>query len=261
MKSPSFQRLLDLSGKIALVTGAGRGIGAGIATRLAEAGAAVGVHYRSSAEGAERVAEEIRGGGGRACALSADVTQEGQVKGLIEEMVAAFDRLDILINNAGTYPVSPLVAMPEDQWDEVMAANLKSVHLCTQAAARQMIEQADGGSVVNVSSIEGQAPADLHAHYTSAKAGVIMHTRAAALELGRHHIRVNSVAPGLIWAEGLEEAWPDGVRRWLNSVPLGRLGQPHDVADACLFFAAPASRWITGATLTVDGGMLSSPIF
>ncbi len=261
MTEPSFDKLLDLSGRVALVTGAGRGIGAGIARRFAEAGAAVGVHYRTSEKGASEVVEAIRGAGGRAVALPADVTESGETDRLIAATVEALGRLDVLVNNAGTYPVSPLVEMPEEQWDEVVAANLKSVHLCTQAAARGMIERGEGGAVVNVSSIEGQAPADLHTHYTSAKAGVIMHTRAAALELGRHGIRVNSVAPGLIWARGIEENWPDGVRRWLDAVPLGRLGQPADVADACLFLASDAARWITGATLTVDGGVLSRAVF
>ncbi len=254
-------KLLNLAGKVALVTGGGRGIGAAIAHRLAEAGADVAVHYRSSAEGAHEVVESITGLGRRAVALSADLTRSSQVDRLVDEAVAAFGRIDILINNAGVYPVSPLLEMAEEEWDLVVDTNLKSIHLCTRAVAKMMIGQAHGGAIVNIASIEGLAPAAGHAHYASAKAGVLMHTRTAALELGCHGIRVNAVAPGLIWKEGIERDWPDGVARWLDAVPLGRLGQGDDVADACLFLASTASRWITGTTLTVDGGMLSRPAF
>jgi NAD(P)-dependent dehydrogenase (short-subunit alcohol dehydrogenase family) len=124
-----------------------------------------------------------------------------------------------------------------------------------------MIAQGQGGAIVNVTSIEAENPAPAHSHYNAAKAGAAMHTRAAAQELGPHGIRVNAVAPGLVWREGLDEAWPDGVARYLNAAPLGRLGQPEDVADACLFLASPAARWITGASLTVDGGVMTRQIF
>lgn len=260
-KAPEFHSLLDLSGKVALVTGAGRGIGAGIARRFAEAGAAVGVHYRSSGGEAAAVVEEISAMGRQSAALQADVTDGGEVSRLIQETVGTLGQLDILVNNAGIYPASPLLEMADEEWDAVVDANLKSVHLCTRAAARAMVEQGSGGAIVNIASIEGQAPAPLHAHYTSAKAGVLMHTRAAALELGPEGIRVNAVAPGLIWKPGIEEGWPDGVQRWLDAAPLGSLGRPEDVADACLFLAGPASRWITGASLAVDGGMLSKAVF
>jgi NAD(P)-dependent dehydrogenase (short-subunit alcohol dehydrogenase family) len=216
--------LLDLTGRSALVTGGGRGIGAAIARRLGEAGAAVVVNFRTSADGAS---------GG----------------------------LDLLVNNAGIYPVSTLLEMDEEEWDAVVDANLKSVHLCTRTAAAWMIEQGKGGAIVNIASIEGHAPAPMHAHYDAAKAGVIMHTRSAAQELGPHGIRVNAVSPGLIHAEGIEEAWPEGVQRWLDAVPLGRMGRRVEVADACLFLASPAAGWITGAVLPVDGGVLSRPVF
>ncbi len=261
MAKPPLASLLDLAGKAALVTGGGRGIGAAIAHRLAEAGADVAVHYRSSAEGAGEVVESITELGKRAVALGADLTRASEVDRLVEETVAALGRIHILINNAGVYPVSPLLDLAEEEWDLVVDTNLKSVHLCTRAAAKAMVEQGGGGAIVNIASIEGLAPADMHAHYTSAKAGVLMHTRSAALELGRHGIRVNAVAPGLIWKQGIEEEWPEGVARWLDAVPLGRLGQGDDIADACLFLASTASRWITGATLTVDGGVLSTPVF
>ena len=261
MSGLPIDKLLDLSGKSVLVTGAGRGIGAGIARRFAEAGAAVVVNYRASAAGAEAVAQEIRDAGGTVAAIQADVTRRAQVEHLVAATVSAHGGLDILINNAGIYPVSTLVEMPEEEWDAVVDANLKSVHLATQAAAARMIEAGTGGAIVNIASVEGHSPAPMHAHYDAAKAGVIMHTRSAAQELGPHGIRVNAVSPGLIWAEGLEENWPEGVERWLAAAPLGRVGQVVEVADACLFLASPAAGWITGAVLPVDGGVLARPAF
>ena len=253
--------LMDLTGKSAVVTGAGRGIGAAIARRLAEAGAAVVVNFRTSADEASAVARKIEAAGGSAVALQADVTRPEEVERLLAGAVATHGGLDILVNNAGIYPVSSLLEMAEEEWDAVVDANLKSVHLCTQATARRMIEQGRGGAIVNIASIEGHAPAPLHAHYAAAKAGVIMHTRSAAQELGPHGIRVNAVSPGLIRAPGIESAWPEGVERWLAAAPLGRMGEPVEVADACLFLASPAAAWITGAVLPVDGGVLARPVF
>jgi NAD(P)-dependent dehydrogenase (short-subunit alcohol dehydrogenase family) len=124
-----------------------------------------------------------------------------------------------------------------------------------------MARQETGGAIVNITSIEAENPAPGHSHYNAAKAGVLMHTRAAAGELARHGIRVNAVAPGLLWRDGIEQAWPEGVARWQAAAPLRRLGTAEDVADACLFLASPAARWITGASLTVDGGVMTSQIF
>jgi 3-oxoacyl-[acyl-carrier protein] reductase len=152
--------------------------------------------------------------------------------------------------------------MSEADWRAVIDANLTSVHLMSQAAARRMAAQApQGGAIVNIASIEATNPAPGHAHYGAAKAAVVMHTRSAAAELGRHGIRVNCVSPGLIDREGLAEAWPAGVRRYLDAAPLGRLGLPTDIADACLFLASPAARWITGVELVVDGGVLTSQVY
>ncbi len=254
-------QLLDFRGKVVLVTGAGRGIGTGIALRFAQAGAAVAVCYRLSEAGAQAVTETIRASGARALALQADVRNKAEVEALISQAVDGLGRLDVVINNAGTYPVAPLLEMTEAQWDEVIDSNLRGVHLCTQAAAAQMIKQGAGGAIVNIASIEAENPAHWHSHYDAAKAGVVMHTRSAARELGPHGIRVNSVSPGVVWQDGIEEAWPDGVSRYLKAVPLGRLGSFEDVADACLFLASPAARWITGANLVVDGGVMTSTVF
>jgi NAD(P)-dependent dehydrogenase (short-subunit alcohol dehydrogenase family) len=253
--------LLDFTGRVAIVTGAGRGIGAGIARRFAEAGAAVVVNYHASAEGAEETVARIAAGGGRAATVQADVTRAAGAERVVEAAVKAFGRLDVLVNNAGIYPVASLLEMTEEAWDAVVDANLRSVHVCTQAAARRMMAPGPGGAIVNVASIEAHNPAALHSHYDAAKAGVVMHTRSAARELGPHGIRVNSVSPGLIWREGLDRDWPDGVARYSRAVPLGRLGRAEDVADACLFLASPAARWITGADLLVDGGVLTSTVY
>lgn len=244
-----------------VVTGAGSGLGSGIATRFAEAGAAVVVNYRSSESGAQGVVHTIARIGRKAIAVQGDVSERSDVEGLIAQTVKAFGRLDVLINNAGVYPLASLLEMPEGEWDRVLDANLRSVYLCTQAVARQMIEQGRGGAIVNIASIEGENPAPRHSHYNAAKAGVLMYTRAAAQELGPHGIRVNAVSPGLIWREGLEQDWPDGVARYRRAAPLARLGRPQEVADACLFLASPAAGWITGANLVVDGGVMTSTVY
>ncbi len=261
MNIPHPHQLFDFSGKVAIVTGSGSGLGSGIALRFAEAGAQVVVNYRSSAAGARNVVNEIERMGGAGIAVQADVSQKAGAVRLVDEAASHFGRLDVLVNNAGLYPLSLLVDMAEEEWDLVINSNLRSTFLCTQAAAKQMIDQGSGGAVVNIASIEGENPAPMHSHYSAAKGGVLMHTATVAQELGAHDIRVNAVLPGLIWREGIEQGWPEGVARWQQSAPLKRLGLPSDVADACLFLASPAARWITGASLRVDGGVLTSQTY
>lgn len=261
MSVPAVKDLLDLTGRVVVVTGSGRGLGRGIAARFAEAGAGVVVNYRFSAAGARALVGEIAASGGRAVAIQADVTQKAAVERLVTGTVEQLGRLDVWINNAGLYPLTSILDMSESDWDLVIDANLRSTFLCTQAAARRMIAQGWGGAVVNIASIEAENPAPGHSHYNAAKGGVLMYTRAAAYELGRHGIRVNAVSPGLIDSGALEQDWPEGVARWKKAAPLVRLGQPADVADACLFLASPAARWITGANLRVDGGVMTKQIF
>lgn len=257
---PRVRELLDLAGKVALVTGASQNIGAGIARRLAEAGAAVVVHYRSRADGAAGVVDSIVAAGGKAHALQADLAEPSGVDRLISGTLQVFGALDIAINNAGSFPVRPLLEMTFAEWQAMYADNVESAFLCTQAAGRHM-RAAGGGAIVNVASIESLAPAPEHSHYSSAKAAVAMFTRAAAQELGPYGIRVNAVSPGLVARPGIAQDWPDGVERWMKQVPLGRLADAEDVADACLFLASPAARFISGHNLLVDGGMLSAKIY
>jgi NAD(P)-dependent dehydrogenase (short-subunit alcohol dehydrogenase family) len=168
---------------------------------------------------------------------------------------------DILVNNAGIYPPGSILDMPHGDWDRVIAANLTSVHLVTQALANRLRSDGRPGAIVNIASIEASNVAPAHIHYAAAKAGVVMYTRAAARELGPLGIRVNAVSPGLIWRTGLDDAWPDGVSRYRAAAPLGRLGQSEDVADACVFLASPAARWITGTEIVVDGGVLTNSAY
>ena len=247
---------LNFTGKVVLVTGAGSGIGCTIALRFAQAKAAVCIHYRENQRGALQVADQVRNGGGRAEIFRADLSVAGAADKIFRQTVETFGALDVLVNNAGTYPVAPLPELTPGQWRDVIASNLDTVHFCTQAAARTM--RGRGGAIVNIASIEALNPAPGHAHYCTAKSGVLMYTRSAARELGRDGIRVNSVSPGLIWREGLDHDWPEGVDAYRKAAPLGRLGEAADVADACLFLASPAAGWITGANLVVDGGVLTN---
>ena len=253
--------LFDFSGRVAVITGGGSGLGAGIARRFAEAGVSVVVHYHTSASGARALVRAIEASGGRAVAVGGDLRQATAAERLLDKTLEVFGRVDVLINNAGIYPDSDLLEMSEADWDAVLEANLRSVFLCTQSAARRMTAQGDGGAIVNIASIEAANPQTGHSHYGAAKAAVVAHTRAAAQELAPHGIRVNAVSPGLIWAEGIEQSWPDGVRRWHDRAPLVRMGMPEDVADACLFLASPGARWITGANLLVDGGVTAKQLF
>ncbi|MFD9192790.1 SDR family NAD(P)-dependent oxidoreductase [Streptomyces phaeochromogenes] len=275
-----------LDGQVALVTGASGGIGRGIALRFAEAGAAVAVHFRTNAEAAREVVDLIVGSGGRAVALRADLTVEDECHRLVREAAdRCGGRLTALVNNAGVQPVQELPGMTAGDWRAVVDANVSSVFACTQAAVEVMREGrgqgdrrdlSDGsdasglsdrrgssggpvGSITHIASIEATHPAPLHAHYSASKAAVVAHARSAALEYGPYGIRVNTVSPGLIDRAGLAEAWPDGVRRWQQAVPTGRLGRPEDVGDACVFLASPMASWITGHDLVVDGGVSARP--
>lgn len=247
--------LPDLSGTVALVTGASGTVGRGVALRFAQAGAAVVVHGNRNP--ADDVAARIRSDGGTALAVTADLTDERACAELVAEAASWTGRLDALVNNAGIQPVTPLAELSATEWRTMLDTDLTSAFLCTQAAARIMRDR--GGSVSHVASIEASQPAAGHAHYSAAKAALVMHARAAALEYGRHGIRVNAVSPGLVDRPGLTEDWPAGVDRWHAAAPLTRLGTPADVGNACVFLASPMASWITGHNLTVDGGVTARP--
>ncbi|MEV7387544.1 SDR family oxidoreductase [Streptomyces sp. NPDC091215] len=246
-----------LDGQTALVTGASGGIGRAIARRLAEEGAAVALHCRTAVAAAHETAAAI---GDRATVVQGDLSDERTCHRVVREAAAwGGGRLTALVNNAAVQPVQPLPGMTAADWRMVVDTNLTSVFACTQAAAELMRTQPDGGTITHIASIEATHPAPGHAHYSASKAAVVMHARAAALEFGPSGIRVNTVSPGLIDREGLEEAWPEGVRRWQEAVPTGRLGSPEDVANAVVFLASPLASWITGHDLVVDGGVSARP--
>ena len=245
-KIPVTGALLDLSGETVLVTGASGNIGSAIAGRLREAGAAVVAHYFRNEAAAEALADRLS----ISDIVQADLSDESAVERMFTSISPS-----LVVNNAAAQPVAGLGDMTFAEWREVMSANLDSAFLVTQRAALAWIAAGEPGAIVNIGSIEGQDPAAGHGHYATSKAGLTMLTRAAALEFGSAGIRVNCVSPGLIDREGLARDWPDGVARWHDRVPLGRMGSAIDVADAVLFLLSPAARWISGANLVVDGGM------
>jgi NAD(P)-dependent dehydrogenase (short-subunit alcohol dehydrogenase family) len=239
--------LLNLAGQRILVTGASRGIGAGIAARLAEAGAQVIAHGTVAPRDlATRIGAQ---------ALGEDLAEPGAGDRLMAAALAG-GPVHAVVNNAGLQVVIPVQALTEDQVNRHLAVNLTAPLMLTRALAAHRAGQ--GGAVVNIASIEGLQPAALHTHYTQTKAALIMQTRNLAAEFGPQGLRVNAVSPGLVDTGGLAAAWPEGVARWQASAPLGRTGRPDDIADAVLFLLSPAARWITGANLVVDGGVLAA---
>jgi NAD(P)-dependent dehydrogenase (short-subunit alcohol dehydrogenase family) len=247
---PPPRDLLDLTGKVVVVTGAGGGIGAGVASRLSAAGASVVAHTRAS-----HVADLP----GKHVVINADLTSAEGSNSVLAAALNAFGRIDGLVNNAGIQPLGKLIDLSESEWGSMIDTNLTAVHRLSQAAARAMIDAKTPGSIVHIASIEGTQPAPMHGHYAAAKAALIMHARAAALEWGSEGIRVNVVSPGLIDRPGLGDDWPEGVQRWLAAAPVGRLGTPEDVGDACVFLCSDLARWVSGANLVVDGGVLTHP--
>jgi NAD(P)-dependent dehydrogenase (short-subunit alcohol dehydrogenase family) len=257
---PAVRDLLDLSGRVVIVTGASGGMGAAIASRLSEAGAGVVCHYHGNRDAAESLAGRISDRGGTAIACSADIATKTGVETLFGKVTKRFGRVDAVVNNAGWQPVAALTDISGADWNAMMATNVAGPFLLTQALAAHVRQSgARSASIVNIASIEGRQPAPGHAHYAASKAALLMFTKAAALELGPLGIRVNAVSPGLIHREGIEEGWPEGVARWKAAAPLSRLGKPEDIADAVLFLISDAARWITGAELVVDGGVSPRP--
>jgi NAD(P)-dependent dehydrogenase (short-subunit alcohol dehydrogenase family) len=261
MLNKSFISYFDFSEKVVLVTASSHGIGACIAKRFAELGANIAIHYRHNHRGAEATANQIVNLGQQVCVVKGDLSISKDVTEVFQQIRTSFGKLDLLINNAGAYPNTPLLDISENEWDEVLDSNLKSAFLCTQAAGKMMKNNVDGGVIVNISSIEGLFPGSQHTHYSTSKSALIMLTKSAALELAPYNIRVNAISPGLIHREGINEAWPEGVEKWNSKAPLYRLGTPLDIANSCIFLCSEAASWITGTNLPVDGGILSTPAF
>ena len=251
------QELFDFTGKVAIVTGAGKGVGHAIAVWLADAGADVVVSSRTLSD-LEKVVKEIEADGHKGLAVPADVSKGIDVKRLFDAAVNGFGKVDILVNNAAIFPYAPFLDMTEADWDKVQNTNIKGMFMCSQAAAKQMVKQGGGGKIVNIASIEGEFPLTAgRVHYHASKGAVINFTRGLAKELAEYKINVNAIAPGMTETPGLEAAmggWkPDAIT---GRIPLGRLGTPDDIAKAVLFIASDAAEYITGFTLFVDGGLL-----
>jgi len=248
--------MAKLEGKVAVVTGASKGIGAAMAKQLAGEGAKVVVNYASSKEGADRVVSEIVNKGGKAIAVQADMAKPADIERLFGETKKAFGRLDILINNAGIYEFSPLEGITEEHFYKHFDLNVLGLVLASREAAKYF--DSKGGSIVNVSSVVSTIAPPNTAVYTATKGAVDAVTKTLANELGARNIRVNAINPGMILTEGVHAAGIDGsdFRKEVEArTPLGRIGQPEDVAPAAVFFASPDASWITGETLVIAGGL------
>ena len=249
----------SLEGKAAIVTGADSGIGQGIARALARQGCRVAVNYFGTAERADATVAELKELGADAMAVRADVRVASDVDAMVGAAVERFGRLDVLVNNAGVQTWSAFLDVTEADWDRVIDTNLKGCFLCTQAAARRMIASGDGGSIVNIGSGSNKVPFPMLVAYTASKGGIEMLTKVAAVAFGPHQIRVNCVAPGAILVERTSTELPDYAGQFAAATPLGRVGMPEDVADAVVFLASDASRFVTGQTINVDGGLFNQP--
>jgi 3-oxoacyl-[acyl-carrier protein] reductase len=244
-----------LDGKVAVVTGASKGIGAAIAKHLAAEGAAVVVNYSSSKEGADRVVDEIAKQSGKALAVRANVAKKAEIERLFSETKKAFGRLDILVNNAGIYEFLPLENVTEEHFHRHFDINVLGLLLAIQEATKYF--GPDGGSVINISSSASTSAPASASVYSATKAAVDTITKSLAQELGPRKVRVNSINPGMVETEGLHEAGfvgSDFQKLFESQSPLGRIGQPNDIAPAVAFLASPDAGWITGETLVVSGG-------
>ena len=245
-----------LTDKVAVVTGASKGIGAAIAKHLAAEGAAVVVNYASSRAGADKVVSEITSAGGKAVAVQGDVAKKADIERLVAETKKAFGRLDILVNNAGVYEFSPLENVTEENFHKQFNLNVLGLILASQAAAK--LFDSTGGSIINISSIASVKGFPDGAIYSGTKGAVDAITRALASELGPRGIRVNAINPGLVETEGTRSAGiaESDMRKQVEAqTPLGRIGQPQDIAPAVVFLASSDASWITGETLYITGGL------
>jgi 2-deoxy-D-gluconate 3-dehydrogenase len=267
MTSRTIAQLFDLTGQVAAVTGAGKGIGRAIALRLAEAGAAM-LLADVDLPAAELVTAEIVKQGGQAAALRADVSRVPEARALVQHTVQTFGRLDILVNNAGIFPFAAALQIDEGQWDGVVGVNLKGAFFCAQAAAAQMIAEGHGGRIVQLASVDALRPTGNLASYDATKGGILALTGALALEFAQYRITVNAIVPGVIDTPGAQAAAetlsqeggvhvePMASPAFVARIPLGRLGEPDEVARVALFLVSNAAEYMTGSCVVVDGGYL-----
>ncbi len=247
-----------LSNKVAVVTGSDSGIGRAIALQFAREGAAIVVNYHRQSDKAQAVIDEITNSGGKGLVVQADVSVATDVDNLVQAAVAHFGHLDIFINNSGIEQQQPFVETPLEVWNRVIAVDLTGAWLGSQAAARQMIAQGQGGRILNVSSVHEDLPMPNNAPYCAAKGGLRMLMRTIAVELAPHQITVNNIAPGAIATPinaGTEQD-PKRMQELLAEIPLGRIGQPEDVAELATYLASDGAAYVTGATFVIDGGLM-----
>jgi glucose 1-dehydrogenase len=259
-----------LKGQKALVTGASSGIGAGVAVALGAAGADVVVNYVSSAAGAEKIVGEIKAAGGNAIAIKADVSSEGDVKAMFDQMLKAFGTIDILVNNAGLQQDAPFPEMTLAQWNKVISTNLTSMFLCSSLAVKEFLRRGvnpavskSAGKIICMSSVHEIIPWAGHVNYAASKGGVKLFMQSVAQELAPQKIRVNSIGPGAIQTPINRAAWetPEALNSLLTLIPYGRIGVPEDIGKAAVWLASDDSDYVNGQTLFVDGGMTLYPEF
>jgi len=246
-----------LKGKIAIITGASRGIGESIAKSFISQGAIVAFTYRSSEEKAKELEKSLTANGGTAKGFKSDASKMEDAENLVKEVLESYGGVDIVVNNAGITDDTLLMRMSEDQWDRVINVNLKSCFNLTKAVMRTMLK-ARSGSIINISSVVGVQGNAGQANYAASKAGILGFTKSVALELGSRSIRCNAIAPGFIETEMTAKLDADTVQGWRDAIPLKRGGTPEDVANACIFLASDMSSYVTGQTLNVCGGMITA---
>jgi len=249
--------MFDLTGKVAVVTGAGRAIGKAIALGLADQGADVVVAARTTSE-IEQTAAEIVARGKRSLAVTTDVRHSDQVQNLINSAMQQFGKIDIMVNNAGGQFTKSTIEMSEGQWDSIIRENLRSVFLCSNAVGKEMIKR-NTGSIINISSIAGIHGYTINSAYAVAKAGIINLTITMSVELAKYNVRVNCISPGYIGHQDVLQAF-DKVPVTTNPVPLGRLGKPEDIVGAVVYLASDSASYTTGANIVIDGGQLHVPL-
>ncbi len=245
-----------LDGKVTLVTGASKGIGKSIATKLAEEGSALAFTYLSSPENAKNLENELSNFNSRVKAYQSDASDYSQAEQLINQVINDFGKIDILINNAGITKDNLLLRLNEEMWDKVIDVNLKSCFNTVRAATKNFMKL-KGGSIINITSIVGIKGNAGQSNYAASKAGIIGFTKSVALELGSRQVRCNAVAPGFIETEMTEQLDEKTLKNWTDNIPLKKAGTPEDVANCCIFLASDDSKYITGQVIQVDGGLLT----